>query len=122
MAVVCRVFDRRSQRPTKLTTQQRETIMDLASDFRALWKSTVTSGKDRQDLVRILIERIVVEVIDETERLGVTIHWSGGFTSQHETRRTVMTFRRARQRRRVILACTGTLQLRLPTRGADSEA
>jgi hypothetical protein len=39
-----------------------------------------------------LIERIVVDVMDGTERLDVTVHWSGGFTSHHETRRTVSTF------------------------------
>ena len=42
--------------------------------------------------MRILIERIVVEVVDGTERLSVTVHWAGGYTSQHETRRTVATF------------------------------
>jgi len=80
------------ERPAKLTPQQRETIAAISHDFRALWRSASTSGKDRQDLVRILIERIVVKVTDGTERLSVTVHWSGGFTSQHETRRTVSTF------------------------------
>jgi DNA invertase Pin-like site-specific DNA recombinase len=80
------------ERPSKLTSQQRETIEDLAKDFRSLWNSDATSGKDRQDLVRILIDRIVVEVVEGTERLAVTVDWSGGFTSQHETRRTVMSF------------------------------
>jgi hypothetical protein len=80
------------ERPAKLTPQQRETITGLSSNFRALWRSASTSGKDRQDLVRILIERIVIEVLDGTERLSVTVQWAGGFTSQHETRRTVSTF------------------------------
>ncbi len=80
------------ERPSKLTSQQRETIEDLSKDFHSLWNSDATSGKDRQDLVRILIDRIVVEVIEGTERLAVTVHWSGGCTSQHETRRTVMSF------------------------------
>tara|TARA_R110002049_G_scaffold46487_2_gene135228 strand:- start:435 stop:962 length:528 start_codon:yes stop_codon:yes gene_type:complete len=31
-------------------------------------------------------------VVPDSERLVVTIHWSGGFQSQHETRRTVATF------------------------------
>lgn len=79
------------ERPTKLTPQQRETS-ELSKEFRALWKSRYTSSKDRQDLLRILIEQIVVEVIDDSERLSVMVHWSGGFTSQHETRRTVMKF------------------------------
>jgi hypothetical protein len=31
-------------------------------------------------------------VIDDTERLSVTVHWAGGFVSRHETRRRVQSF------------------------------
>lgn len=82
----------RQDTPTVLAPDERERITMLAHDFRSIWRSKVTSNKDRQDLVRILIERIVVEVVDGTERLLVTVHWNGGYTSQHETRRTVSTF------------------------------
>ena len=82
----------RQETPTTLTSEERLKITALANDFRSLWTSESTSGKDRQDLVRILIDRIVVEVVDGSERLSVTVHWSGGYTSQHETRRTVSTF------------------------------
>jgi len=82
----------RQETPTTLTPEERLKITALAEDFASLWKSESTSGKDRQELVRILIERIVVEVVDETERLFVTVHWAGGYTSSHVTRRTVATF------------------------------
>lgn len=82
----------RQETPTTLTEEERLKITTLANDIRSLWTSESTSGKDRQDLVRILIERIVVDVVDATERLSVTVHWAGGYTSQHETRRTVSTF------------------------------
>jgi hypothetical protein len=82
----------RQETPTTLTHEERGKILALANNFRSLWSSGSTSSKDRQDLLRILIERIVVEVIDGTERLSVTIHWAGDYTSQHETRRSVSTF------------------------------
>ncbi len=82
----------RQEKPTTLTQKEREEITTLANSFRSLWTSQSTASKDRQDLVRILVERIVVEVIDETERLSVIVQWAGGYTSQHETRRTVSTF------------------------------
>jgi hypothetical protein len=82
----------RQETPPTLTPEEREKITELANDFPALWMSESTSGRDRQDLVRTLIERVVVEVVDSTERLSVTVHWAGGYTSQHETRRTVATF------------------------------
>ena len=82
----------RQETPIALTEEERNRIGALASSFRVLWASSKTSKTDRQDLVRILIDRIVVEVIDGTERLSVSVHWAGGYTSQHETRRTVSTF------------------------------
>jgi DNA invertase Pin-like site-specific DNA recombinase len=82
----------RQETPTTLTQEEREKITTLANNFRSLWSNETTSSKDRQDLVRILIERIVVEVVDGTERLSVTVHWAGGYISRHETRRTVSTF------------------------------
>jgi DNA invertase Pin-like site-specific DNA recombinase len=82
----------RQERPSNLSAQERTTIASLSDDIPLLWKSDSTSNKDRQDLVRILIEKIVVETFEASERLTVTIHWSGGFQSRHETRRTVSTF------------------------------
>lgn len=82
----------RQERPSRLSEQDRESIASLSNDISKLWLSESTSNQDRQDLVRILIEKIVVESVDESERLIVTIHWAGGFTSHHETRRTVASF------------------------------
>ena len=82
----------RQETPAVLTQEERRRIATLSSNFRSLWTSELTSNKDRQDLVRILIERIVVEIVNGTERLSVTVHWVGGFTSRHEARRTVSTF------------------------------
>lgn len=79
----------RQESPSKLTAEQRASIEALARDFRSLWQSESTTNADRQDLVRTLIDAIVVEVVNGTERLSITIHWSGGFTSEHETRRPV---------------------------------
>jgi len=78
--------------PTTLSNLERNKIESLANDFRSLWTGDQSCGKDRQDLVRILIEKIVVEVVEGTEVLSVTVHWAGGFESQHESRRTVATF------------------------------
>jgi len=78
--------------PTALSIKDKERIESLANDFRSLWSSDNTSGKDRQELVRILIEQIVVEVVEGSELLSVAVHWTGGYQSHHETRRTVATF------------------------------
>jgi hypothetical protein len=39
--------------------------------------------------VRQLIDRVTVTVQGETERVDVTIHWAGGYESQHEQTRPI---------------------------------
>jgi DNA invertase Pin-like site-specific DNA recombinase len=82
----------RHETPSTLSAEQRQSILELASDFSALWQSSSTTAIDRQTIVRSLIEEIVVDVVDNTERLSVTVHWAGGFESQHVTRRHVQSF------------------------------
>ena len=48
-----------------------------------------TSPKDRQTIVRHLIDQVTVAVQGESERVDVTIQWAGGFESQHEQTRPV---------------------------------
>jgi hypothetical protein len=82
----------RKETPTTLTPQQKDSILELANDFSRLWHSASTTDVDRQTIVRAVIENIAVDVIDNTERLSVTVHWAGGFESHHETRRRVQSF------------------------------
>lgn len=80
------------EKPSRLTTEQRESILALAQDIPALWHDSSTSNTDRQMIIRALIDRIVVEVLGGTERVSVAIHWAGGFESHHEIRRAVSRF------------------------------
>ena len=43
-----------------------------------------TTHQDRKEIIRHLVERVVVHVKKDSEYVDVTIHWHGGFTSQHE--------------------------------------
>ena len=49
-------------RPMKLTTEQRQAIVELAQDIPRLWQSEAATNVDRQKIVRSLIDRIAVEV------------------------------------------------------------
>ena len=80
------------KQPSKLTTQETSRIKALSQDIPQLWKAETTDGKDRQIILRALIERITVEVVGTSERMQVTIVWSGGFKSQHELIRAVGKF------------------------------
>lgn len=76
-------------RPTELTSSDVKMIESLAGDVPALWRAATTTVQDRQEVVRHLVERVVVAIQGETEWVDVAIHWSGGFVSRHEVRRPV---------------------------------
>jgi hypothetical protein len=80
------------QQPLRLTAEQTARIHSLAADIPALWRAQSTSGVERQKILRALVERVVVEVIGQSERVAVSIRWSGGFESEHEVRRAVGKF------------------------------
>jgi DNA invertase Pin-like site-specific DNA recombinase len=68
--------------PTPLSAQERARIRRLADDIPALWDADTTTAAQRQAIVRLLIERVVVLVIDDSEQVNVEVHWAGG----HRTR------------------------------------
>lgn len=65
------------QQPAVLTAQEQQAIRSLASDLPALWSAPTTTQAQRQQAVRLLIERVIVTVSGNTEQVHATIHWFG---------------------------------------------
>ena len=65
-----------------LTHEERASILRLAQDIPMLWVADTTTAVDRQLIVRQLIERVLVTVIDDTENVQVEVHWQGGHKTQ----------------------------------------
>lgn len=82
--------------PMQLTEEENARIMALTSDIPALWKAPGTTNADRKQMIRCLVERVVVQVQCDSEFVGVTIHWAGGYESQHEIIRPVATYAQLR--------------------------
>jgi DNA invertase Pin-like site-specific DNA recombinase len=81
------------EQPRGLSADERERIRALARDLPALWRAPTTTAADRQRIVRLLVQEVVVTVRGESERVDVTIHWAGGFRSDHELVRPVPGYR-----------------------------
>ena len=76
-------------RPQRVTEAERARITALAADIPALWEAESTTNADRKEIIRCLVDQVVVLVHGNTERCDVTIHWKGGYTSRHEVIRPV---------------------------------
>jgi hypothetical protein len=61
----------------------------LASDIPRLWHSPETSAAERKEIVRLLVERVVVQVRADSEQTEVAISWRGGLTTNHTIVRSV---------------------------------
>ena len=77
-------------------------VRELTHDLPALWRAETTTQADRQNIARLLLERVLVAVVGSTEKAGVECHWHGGSRTTHELARTRQaSIRRSRHARRV---------------------
>jgi DNA invertase Pin-like site-specific DNA recombinase len=64
-------------------------VQNLAQDLPALWNAQTTTREERQSIVRLLLERILVEVVNGTEQVRIECHWHGGNRTSHQLARPV---------------------------------
>ena len=75
--------------PAALSAADRERIRDLSQSVAALWHAAGTSAQDRKQIIRCLVERVIVVTDKASEWNDVTIVWQGGQTTQHQIARPV---------------------------------
>jgi len=78
-----------AETPVGLSDVDLERIRVASQNITALWHATATTAEDRKAIVRCLVEHVVVHVEQCSEFVDATIHWHGGFTSQHQVVRPV---------------------------------
>ena len=81
----------RTTQPVKLSEAERQQLRSSCANIASLWHDRATI-EDRKQIVRLLLRRVEVDVHDNTDRVSVRLHGSGGFESSHEITRTVMQF------------------------------
>jgi hypothetical protein len=87
-------YDRfRRQQPAAVGEHEVAQIRALAADLPALWQAATTTAADRQQVVRFLVERVVVAARRETDQVQVSVTWVGGVTSRHTLTRPVLSYR-----------------------------
>jgi hypothetical protein len=78
-----------SKQPSTLSSSERDAIRQLASDIPGLWESPTTTVQEKQEIIRLLIERIIVTVVGNTEKVYIEIHWWGGHKTETQTTRPI---------------------------------
>ena len=82
------------ERRTAPSPEELGAIRALADDLPALWQADTTTQEDRQNIIRLLLERVIVEVIGDSEQVRVECHWHGGVRTQHQMVRPISNSKR----------------------------
>src|SRR3954447_18393359 len=77
------------QEPVAPSEMERARVRSLAGAIPALWQAEGTTDADRKEILRCLIEKVVVGVQHRSEQVSIQIHWQGGHISHHEATRPV---------------------------------
>jgi DNA invertase Pin-like site-specific DNA recombinase len=76
-------------RPPTLTPAERDQIRALATDLPAVWHAPTTTGADRKQLTRHLIEQVRITVLGTSEKVDVQVTWAGGHRTAGQITRPV---------------------------------
>jgi DNA invertase Pin-like site-specific DNA recombinase len=71
-----RRFER--EQPRVLSPSECEAIRRLAVDIPALWEASTTTDADRKEIIRQVVQQVVVDAEGESEQVSVVIKWVGG--------------------------------------------
>jgi hypothetical protein len=82
----------RQEKQNRLNASDIAKIESLSNDIPNLWRQASTSSIDKQTIARTLIEEVSVGVVQDNERVDVTIRWTGGYESRHQILRAVGNF------------------------------
>jgi DNA invertase Pin-like site-specific DNA recombinase len=75
--------------PTRPNAAERAELQRLAHDLPALWQSPRTSVLDKRQVMRLLLQRVVVWAPASSQEVKVQLHWIGGTMTEHRVRRPV---------------------------------
>ena len=87
--------------PATLSAVDRQRIQSLSGSVGTLWNAPGTSATDRKQIIRCIVERVIVVADKSTELNQVTIVWAGGVTTEHQVARPVGKYEQLKDYRRL---------------------
>ncbi|HJY87776.1 MAG TPA: recombinase family protein [Candidatus Acidoferrales bacterium] len=69
---------REQQRPRTLSAEEKKKLRYLGSDLHQVWTAPTTTDRDRKELLRALLEEVIVTVNKPERSVHLTLRWKGG--------------------------------------------
>ncbi len=73
---------REQQQPRTLSPLERERIEALGGDLGSVWSAPTTTDRDRKELLRTLLEEVIIAVNREQASAHLTLRWRGGLITE----------------------------------------
>jgi len=70
------------RRPCALTHEDKNRLRALGTDLRRAWTAPTTTDRDRKELLRALLEEVIVTVDRPQQHAHLTLRWRGGTLSE----------------------------------------
>jgi DNA invertase Pin-like site-specific DNA recombinase/predicted DNA-binding transcriptional regulator AlpA len=75
-------FERQQPRP--ISAEDRRAVLSLGSDLQRVWSAPTTTDRDRKELLRTLLQEVIVAVDRERNQAHLTLRWQGGLLTEVE--------------------------------------
>src|SRR2546429_1706869 len=69
---------RERERPRVLTHEERDRLLALGPDLAVVWHASTTTPRDRKELLRTLLEEVIIKVERDKAAAHLTLRWKGG--------------------------------------------
>jgi len=87
--------------PDRLSQDDIEAIEQLSASIPRLWSQSMRFSADHKEIVRHLVDRVVVQIDGRSEVVEVAIHWQGGYENRHEVIRSVAKYEQLKDFKRL---------------------
>ena len=74
--------EREQRRPRALAQSERDLLATLGRDLELAWDAPTTTNRDRKELMRLLIEEVVIKLNEDKTNCHLVIRWKGGATTE----------------------------------------
>ncbi|MBV9937643.1 MAG: recombinase family protein [Acidobacteriaceae bacterium] len=84
----------RREQPLALTETDQQQLLAVAEDLPRVWQAETTTPADRKQILRLVVQEVVLDQKRAPGRVWLKIHWQTGATTEHWVRRRVQDYRR----------------------------
>ncbi|HEU5154357.1 MAG TPA: recombinase family protein [Gemmatimonadales bacterium] len=74
--------EREQRRPRAISKRERDLLSTLGRDLDLVWDAPTTTDRDRKELMRLLVEEVVIKLSQDKASCHLVIGWKGGAVTE----------------------------------------